>query len=165
MCIALLAGCAGSAAPGDESGLSDTPVSEEKQGMPEASQDPNGDIADMLAAADVKLHFLCVSDDDEGQDAILIESHGKFGFVDCGTYAKREQTMSIMEELGVTKDNLIFVIGTHAHGDHIGFLDSLIYQYRPERVYLMPFEADDLVKPDSWTDKAWENAIDRKSVV
>lgn len=136
LCLAMLVGCAGTTGGGTAD--SDSPDE---------------------SAADVKLHFFCVTDDLEGQDVILIESGGEFGFVDCGTYAARERTVSIMDKLGVTKENLKFIIGTHAHGDHIGLMDHLIYTYNPERVYLMPFTKDDLVNPKEWTDVSWDNAM------
>lgn len=109
--------------------------------------------------SDVKLHFLCVTIDDVGCDAILIESGGEFGFVDCGAYAEKDWTLQIMDELGVTPDNLKFIIGTHAHGDHIGLMDYLIYSYHLERVYVLPFAARALVKPEEWKDMAWKNAM------
>lgn len=166
LCAILLIGCAGTA-PQDTSVISDvseaeaieTGVTNPDVMKTENFRETNQDVESIRSASDVKLHFLCVTDDDAGRDLILIESGGEFGFVDCGTFAAREQTLSIMDDLGVTPDNLKFIIGTHAHGDHIGLMDHLIYRYRPERVYLMPFTKDDMVNPDEWKDVSWENAM------
>ncbi len=155
LCAIHLIGCAGTA-PQDTSVISDvseaeaieTGVTNPDVMKTENFRETNQDVESIRSASDVKLHFLCVTDDDAGRDLILIESGGEFGFVDCGTFAAREQTLSIMDDLGVTPDNLKFIIGTHAHGDHIGLMDHLIYRYRPERVYLMPFTKDDMVNPD-----------------
>ena len=168
MCAILLIGCAGTE-PQDTSVVSDlsgTDAMESSAANPddlhsEYFRETNQDIESLRSASDVKLHFLCVTDDDQGRDLILIESGGEFGFVDCGTFQARAQTQSIMDELGVTPDNLKFIIGTHAHGDHIGLMDHLIYRYRPERVYLMPFTKDDMVNPDEWKDVSWENAMNQ----
>ena len=114
----------------------------------------------VMAGDTVKLHFLCVNGDNSGQDAILIESNGEFGFVDCGQWKDRERIRSAMRDIGVTHENLKFVIGTHAHADHIGFLNDMMKEYRCiERIYLMPFTANCLTDPSSWKDTSWENAM------
>ena len=113
MCAILLIGCAGTE-PQDTSVVSDlsgTDVMESSAANPddlhsEYFRETNQDIESLRSVSDVKLHFLCVTDDDQGRDLILIESGGEFGFVDCGTFAAREQTLSIMDDLGVTPDNL-----------------------------------------------------------
>lgn len=107
-----------------------------------------------------KIHFICVTDDNAGEDAILIESNGRFGFIDCGRWRDRVQIKEAMTELGVTHDNLEFVIGTHAHADHIGFLNDIMKEYAVERIYLLPFTADCLTDPSQWTDTSWQNAMD-----
>lgn len=112
------------------------------------------------AAEDTKVHFLCVTGN-KGEDAILLESDGRFGFVDCGYWKSGEQILECIEELGVTKDNLEFIIGTHAHADHIGFLNDLLDTYRPERIYLMPFDSSCLTDPAQWKDKSWANAMQK----
>ena len=110
--------------------------------------------------ADSSLHFICVNRNNHGQDAILLESEGEFAFIDCGQWKDREQIRSAMESVGVTHDNLRFIIGTHAHGDHIGFLNDLMKEYTCiERIYLMPFTADCMTDPGAWTDESWQNAM------
>lgn len=84
-----------------------------------------------------KLHFL----DTKGSDAILIESQGRFGLVDCAEDSDNPRGFKGLELEGFEqkvvdyvksvaavdgKVTLDFVIGTHAHSDHIGGFDTLI---------------------------------------
>lgn len=113
----------------------------------------------VIAASPTMIHFLCVCPDNGGEDVILLESDGRFGFIDCGSWTDREQIKDAMAELGVTRENLDFVIGTHAHADHIGFLNDLMREYDIERIYLMPFTAECLAEPSEWSDTSWNNAM------
>ena len=106
-----------------------------------------------------KLHFICISKDNAAMDCILLESEGRFALVDCGYWDQREQITDSMRALGVTKDNLEFIIGTHAHADHIGAMNYLVQNYNVERIYLMPFSADCLTKPEEWYDESWDNVM------
>ena len=106
-----------------------------------------------------KIHFVCISKDNAAMDCILLESEGRFGLVDCGYWDQREQITDSMSALGVTKDNLEFIIGTHAHADHIGAMNYLVQNYNVERIYLMPFSADCLTKPEEWYDESWDNVM------
>lgn len=106
-----------------------------------------------------KIHFICISKDNAAMDCILLESEGRFGLVDCGYWDQREQITASMRALGVTKDNLEFIIGTHAHADHIGAMNYLVQNYDVERIYLMPFSADCLTKPEEWYDESWDNVM------
>ena len=106
-----------------------------------------------------RIHFICISKDNAAMDCILLESEGRFGLVDCGYWDQREQITDSMSALGVTKDNLEFIIGTHAHADHIGAMNYLVQNYNVERIYLMPFSADCLTKPEEWYDESWDNVM------
>ncbi len=106
-----------------------------------------------------RIHFVCISKDNAAMDCILLESEGHFGLVDCGYWDQREQITDSMSALGVTKDNLEFIIGTHAHADHIGAMNYLVQNYNVERIYLMPFSADCLTKPEEWYDESWDNVM------
>ncbi len=106
-----------------------------------------------------RIHFVCISKDNAAMDCILLESEGRFGLVDCGYWDQREQITDSMSALGVTKDNLEFIIGTHAHADHIGAMNYLVQNYNVERIYLMPFSADCLTKPEEWYDESWDNVM------
>ena len=106
-----------------------------------------------------RIHFICISKDNAAMDCILLESEGRFGLVDCGYWDQREQITDSLSALGVTKDNLEFIIGTHAHADHIGAMNYLVQNYNVERIYLMPFSADCLTKPEEWYDESWDNVM------
>lgn len=106
-----------------------------------------------------RIHFVCISKDNAAMDCILLESGGRFGLVDCGYWDQREQITDSLRALGVTKDNLEFIIGTHAHADHIGAMNYLVQNYNVERIYLMPFSADCLTKPEEWYDESWDNVM------
>ena len=106
-----------------------------------------------------KIHFICISKDNAAMDCILLESGGRFGLVDCGYWDQREQITDSLRALGVTKDNLEFIIGTHAHADHIGAMNYLVQNYNVERIYLMPFSADCLTKPEEWYDESRDNVM------
>ena len=106
-----------------------------------------------------RIHFICISKDNAAMDCILLESEGRFGLVDCGYWDQREQITDSLRALGVTKDNLEFIIGTHAHADHIGAMNYLVQNYNVERIYLMPFSADCLTKPEEWYDESWDNVM------
>ena len=106
-----------------------------------------------------RIHFVCISKDNAAMDCILLESEGRFGLVDCGYWDQREQITDSLRALGVTKDNLEFIIGTHAHADHIGAMNYLVQNYNVERIYLMPFSADCLTKPEEWYDESWDNVM------
>lgn len=85
-----------------------------------------------------KIHFL----DTGSSDAILLESEGKFAMVDCGEDSDNPRGLpeldlegyenKIVEYVKKTagdengKVTLEFVIGTHAHSDHLGGFDTLI---------------------------------------
>ncbi len=122
------------------------------------------------SATDDKIHVMAF----EGSDAIILESNGRFAFVDSGedadypdgsdpryplqpnttrstTYDKK--LFQYLDSLGVNETNVDFYLGTHPHSDHIGTADEVIYRYRPHRVYTPEYD-------DSWiTEPArlWDN--------
>ena len=106
-----------------------------------------------------KLHFICISKDNAAMDCILLESEGRFALIDCGYWDQREQITDSLRALGVTKDKLEFIIGTHAHAEHMGAMNYLGETDRVERIYLMPFSAACLTKPEEWYDESWDNVM------
>lgn len=85
-----------------------------------------------------RIHFLNTG----GSDAILLESGGKFALIDCGEDSDNPRGFEDLEFVGYEdrvieyvksvagdedgKVYLEFVLGTHAHSDHIGGFDTLI---------------------------------------
>lgn len=92
-----------------------------------------------------------------GSDAIILESNGRFAFVDSGEdrdypngsdprYPLRPHIVTsgpdyegelwrYLGQIGVNASNVDFYIGTHPHSDHIGTADTVIERYKPKRIY------------------------------
>lgn len=117
-----------------------------------------------------KVHIMALPD----SDAIILESNGHFGIVDSGEdddYADGSDPRypwragiatwggytrdvdSYLQKIGVNSSNLDFYIGTHAHSDHIGNADTIIYKYRPKRIYT-PQYSDSYITDKS---RLWDN--------
>jgi competence protein ComEC len=80
---------------------------------------------------DVKVYFLDVGE----ADAILIDSNGKYVLIDSGNNEDGNNLVSYMKEVGV--ERLEYVIGTHAHEDHIGSMSYIIKKFDIDH-YIMP---------------------------
>ena len=94
---------------------------------------------------DVKVYFLDVGE----ADAILIDSNGKYVLIDSGNNEDGNNLVSYMKEVGVEK--LEYVIGTHAHEDHIGGMDNVIREFDIGKFYMpktvVPtFTYEDIIK-------------------
>ena len=79
---------------------------------------------------DVKVYFMDVGE----ADAILINSNGKYVLIDAGNNADGDNLVEYLEEKGVKK--LDYVIGTHAHEDHIGGMDNVIRNFKIGTFYM-----------------------------
>lgn len=107
-------------------------------------------------------------------DAILLESDGRFGLVDAGEdddypsgadprYPLREditrgggvtdKLFAYMRAMGVTSENFEFLVCTHPHSDHIGGADEVIEEFKPQRVYLLPYKDSYIFEPS----RLWDN--------
>ncbi|MBR3161636.1 MAG: MBL fold metallo-hydrolase [Bacilli bacterium] len=100
----------------------------------------------------LKIYFL-----DVGQaEAILIDSSGEYMVIDGGNNNDGPLIVKYFQDLGV-KD-IKYVIGTHAHEDHIGGLDDIINSFNINTIYI----------PDAiTTTKTFEdllNSIDKKNM-
>ena len=79
----------------------------------------------------LKVHFI-----DVGQgDACIIEQNGHYMLIDAGPNSGEKNLINYIDGLGITKFD--YVIGTHAHEDHIGGMDKVIKNYEIEK-FLFP---------------------------
>lgn len=96
-----------------------------------------------------KIHFI-----DVGQgDAVLIEQDGAWALIDCGTEACETVLLSYLEQLGVTRLDLLVM--THPHADHIGSMDAVLEQIQVEEFWLPQLEK----AKEYPTSKAFERVI------
>ena len=78
----------------------------------------------------LKVYYL-----DVGQaDAILIDSGGEYMVIDGGNNSDGPLLVQYFNELGIKK--ISYVVGTHAHEDHIGGLDDIITNFDIGTVYI-----------------------------
>lgn len=131
----------------------------------------------LMQKRESKIHVLTLV----GADAILLESDGHFGLVDAGedldypdgtdlrypfrsttttnpAMATEDKVISYLKSVGVTKENLDFFLGTHAHSDHIGAADEIIREFEPDRVYLTEY-SDEYIEEYALFDYSvlWDN--------
>lgn len=87
---------------------------------------------------------------DVGQaDSILIETSNQKMLIDAGNTEDGEKLVNYFKGLGINEFN--YVIGTHAHEDHIGGMSDIINNFKVDR-FLMP----DVIT----TTKTFEDTLD-----
>lgn len=80
----------------------------------------------------VKIYFI-----DVGQaDCSLLVSNNETMLIDAGNNEDGKYIVDFIKSLGINK--IDYVIGTHAHEDHIGGLDNVIREFEIENVLLSP---------------------------
>ena len=76
------------------------------------------------------IHFV-----DVGQgDCILIGQNNEYALIDAGNNEDGQLLVEYFKELGVKKFK--YVIGTHAHEDHIGGIDNIINNFELDKFYM-----------------------------
>lgn len=103
-----------------------------------------------------RIHFLNVGN----SDAILLESDGRFALIDCGEDTDNPRGFDSLELQGYEdyvvkylnefcadengQINLEFILGTHAHSDHLGGFDTVIMQdnVHVQRAYFKRYYED-----------------------
>lgn len=141
-------------------------------------------ISTYSGEGDDKIHFLSTG----SSDAILLESNGQFALVDCGEDTDNPRNFPDLEFVGYedmildylmtnakSKDGKVyldFVIGTHAHSDHIGGFDTIINSDNVvvKRAYLKEYDESKITENEvvEWDNKeVYEqmiNALNNKNV-
>ena len=75
---------------------------------------------------------------DVGQaDSILISNQGKTMLIDAGNNEDGNKLVKYIQSLGIQK--IDYLVGTHAHEDHIGGLDNIIQNFEIGTFY-MPYD-------------------------
>lgn len=115
-----------------------------------------------------RIHFLNTG----WSDAILIESNGKFALVDCGEDSDNPRNLPALEFEGQEekilsylkkhaansegKVELEFIVGTHAHSDHLGGFDTLINDDDViiKKAFLKPYDASRI---SDYEIEEWDN--------
>jgi len=115
-----------------------------------------------------RIHFLKTGT----SDAIIIESDGHFAMVDGGEDTDNPRNFSGLELPGYEQEvlgylkkycadergkvHLDFVLGTHAHSDHIGGFDTIVSDpdVTVDRAYLKEYDSS---KIEEYETKEWDN--------
>ena len=84
-----------------------------------------------LVNKDFSIHFIDIN---EG-DSMIISSNNEYILIDTGKYEYKDKLLKYINELGIKEFK--YVIGTHAHEDHIGTMPTIIRNYKVDR-FLMP---------------------------
>ncbi len=80
--------------------------------------------------SNLKIYFI-----DVGQaDCILINNNQEYALIDAGNNEDGKKLVAYLNELGV--HSFKYVIGTHAHEDHIGGMDDVIKNFSIEHFYM-----------------------------
>ncbi len=95
--------------------------------------------------SNLKIYFI-----DVGQaDCILINNNQEYALIDAGNNEDGKKIVNYLNELGV--HSFKYVVGTHAHEDHIGGMDDIIKNFNIEHFYM----------PDAiTTTKTFEDVLD-----
>ena len=84
-----------------------------------------------LINKDFSIHFIDIG---EG-DSMIISSNNEYILIDTGKYEYKDKLLKYINNLGIKEFK--YVIGTHAHEDHIGTMPTIIRNYKVDR-FLMP---------------------------
>lgn len=88
------------------------------------------EITEVNGTDRLQVHYI-----DVGQaDSILINNNGKYMLIDAGNNEDGEKLVSYFKNLGISEFE--YVVGTHAHEDHIGGMDNVIDNFSINTFYM-----------------------------
>lgn len=73
-------------------------------------------------------------------DCILINNNKQYALIDAGNNKDGNKLVSYFKSIGIEKFQ--YVIGTHAHEDHIGGMDNIIRNFEIKHFYMPNVEVD-----------------------
>lgn len=73
-------------------------------------------------------------------DCILINNNKQYALIDAGNNKDGKKLVSYFKSIGIEKFQ--YVIGTHAHEDHIGGMDNIIKNFEIKHFYMPNVEVD-----------------------
>ena len=73
-------------------------------------------------------------------DCILINNNKQYALIDAGNNKDGNKLVSYFKSIGIEKFQ--YVIGTHAHEDHIGGMDNIIRNFEIKNFYMPNVEVD-----------------------
>lgn len=122
-------------------GCSDLEIITDIQGSNEGTEEELKTSEEVLSTNDTEgklfVHFI-----DVGQgDAILLETGNYAAIIDTGDY-QGDEIVPYLKEQGI--DELDLAVITHPHADHIGQLDTLMYNIDVEEVWMNGHQHDTL---------------------
>ena len=87
-------------------------------------------VINVLPDGELRIHYL-----DVGQgDSILIENAGEYMLIDAGNNEDGKLLVKYFKNLGIKK--FTYLVGTHAHEDHIGGMDDVINNFDVDNFYM-----------------------------
>lgn len=84
----------------------------------------------------------------------LLEEQGRAAIVDSGTWHTVPHVMEVLEQRGIARDAVDYVIVTHIHLDHAGGAGALLQQLPNAKLVVHPFGAKHMVDPSRISDAA-----------
>lgn len=80
--------------------------------------------------------------------AYLIVENGRAGYVDTGALTCLPRLLGALEHVGLTTDDVDYIMPTHVHLDHAGAVGGLAQECPNAQVVIHPFGAKHLISPD-----------------
>lgn len=88
-----------------------------------------------------------LSDRDHLGAAYLLQCDGRAAFVDCGTALAVPRLLAALDQAGLERDQVDYVIPTHVHLDHAGGAGTLMQALPTARLVIHPYGARHMIDP------------------